>query len=89
MSAGARAEGPVVSGPAPARIEPGQKVADVLARFPATEPVFVQFGFAEVRNPVLRRTIARRVSLAGACSMHGRNAEAFVSALNAAALGSR
>lgn len=70
--------------PRPARIEPAHKVADILSWFPQTEEVFVAQGFAAVRNPLLRRTLARTVSLAQACRMHGVDAEMFVARLNQA-----
>ncbi|MEP0843155.1 MAG: DUF1858 domain-containing protein, partial [Phycisphaerae bacterium] len=74
--------------PRPARIEPQHRVAQVLEWFPQTEPVFVEAGFAAVRNPLLRRTLARTVSLAQACRMHGVNVDALVARLNDAAMGS-
>ncbi|MCG3181795.1 MAG: hypothetical protein BIFFINMI_04204 [Phycisphaerae bacterium] len=83
MSVGARQER-LASGPAPAVISPQHKVADVLAWFPQLEPVFIRFGFREITNPFLRRTVARRISLAGACSMHGRAGDALITALNEA-----
>ncbi|MFW6032831.1 MAG: DUF1858 domain-containing protein [Phycisphaeraceae bacterium] len=62
----------------PARIEPEHKVADVLGWFPHLEPVFVAHGFAAVRNPVLRHTVARATSLRQAAAMHGVNLEQFL-----------
>jgi hypothetical protein len=70
--------------PRPARIEPQHRVADVLDWFPQTEGVFVEWGFGAIRNPLLRRTLARQVSLAQACRLHGVDAAGLVDALNGA-----
>lgn len=70
--------------PRPARIERQHRVAEVLNWFPETEGVFVEWGFGAIRNPLLRRTLARQVSLAQACRIHGRDVEGFVNALNGA-----
>lgn len=72
--------------PAPESIEPAHRVADVLNWFPATEPVFLEFGFSAVKHAVFRRTLARQVTLGQACKMHNIDAAAFVSALNKVAL---
>jgi Domain of unknown function (DUF1858)/NnrS protein len=80
--AGAQESAAASLGPAPQRIEPTHRVAEVLAWFPQTEPVFEQFGFTAIRNPVLRRTVARHVTLERACAMYGINIEEFTLALN-------
>ncbi len=69
-------------GPAPARIAADHRVAAVLHWHPELEPVFVEHGFDLIRNPVLRRTVARQVSLAQACRMKGVDLAAFLAALN-------
>jgi hypothetical protein len=74
-----------VAPPKPASIEPGHRVADVLDWFPATEPVFLEFGFTAIKHAVFRRTLARQVSLAQACRMHNIDTAQFVAALNRAA----
>jgi hypothetical protein len=43
------------------------KVADVLEHYPETLAVFLRHGFAPLRNPVLRRTLARAVTIEQAC----------------------
>jgi hypothetical protein len=55
--------------------------ADVANRFPQTLDVFEAFGFGEIRNPILRNTLARRISLKTACSMKNINSDEFVAAL--------
>ncbi len=68
----------------PQQIMPEHVVADVLAWYPQTEPTFVLFGFSHVLNPLMRRTLARQVTLAQACRMHGVSLEEFVLSINSA-----
>jgi hypothetical protein len=77
-----RHESDMLLRPAPAWIEPTHTVADVLAWFPQTEPLFVEHGFAAVRNPVLRRTVARAMTIGRACAMHGVDGQTFIRRLN-------
>jgi hypothetical protein len=70
-----------------AHISPDLTVATVLERWPATLPVFLAHGFTPLANPVLRRTLAPRISLAQAASMKGVDPGALVGALEAAARG--
>jgi hypothetical protein len=53
----------------PDQITEFMTVADVLHWFPRTMPVFDQYGFAPLRNPIARRTLARSVTLAQAAAM--------------------
>ncbi len=73
----------VVSGPRPARIEGHHRVAEVLDWFPQTEPVFISMGYSALRNPVLRRTVARQVTIAQASTLHHMPPERLLEALNA------
>ncbi|MEO6810500.1 MAG: DUF1858 domain-containing protein [Isosphaeraceae bacterium] len=76
---------PVVSinqGARPSRIEPQHIVADVLDWFPETFPVFEQHGFTALRQPLLRRTLARQVTLAQASRMKSVNIDDFLNDLN-------
>ncbi len=63
-------------------ITASMKVADVLDRYPQTVEVFVKYGFSNITNPVLRRTVARLTTLKAACEMRNVNCEEFVNALN-------
>jgi len=56
-------------------ITPETKVGDLLQAYPEPLPVFVSSGFAPLANPVLRRTLARGVSITQACRMHGADLE--------------
>lgn len=57
------------------------KVGDLLAAYPGLLPTFVANGFAALANPVLRRTVARGVSVAQACRMHGIDVQVFLGQL--------
>jgi hypothetical protein len=68
----------------PERLGPDHRVAAVLAWHPELEPVFVEHGFELIRNPVLRRTVARQISLQQACRMKGVDLTQFLKALERA-----
>lgn len=70
-------------GARPSRIESRHVVADVLAWFPETEPVFERHGFVALRQPMLRRTLARQVTLAQAARLGGVPEQALLDDLNA------
>jgi hypothetical protein len=74
-------------GPRPARIEGHHRVADVLDWFPQTEPVFLERGFTAIRNPLLRATVARQISVAQAASLRGVFEAELLAALNDAVRG--
>lgn len=57
------------------------KVGDLLTAYPGLLPIFVGAGFAPLANPLLRRTLARGVSVAMACRMHGVDLERFLARL--------
>lgn len=59
-------------------------VGDLLAAYPGLLPIFVVNGFGALANPVLRRTVARGVSIGQACRLHGVNLQAFLEQLGAA-----
>ena len=61
------------------------RVGDLLEAYPALLPVFVTSGFAPLANPLLRSTVARGVSVAQACRMHGVEIEGFLGRLRQAA----
>ena len=43
------------------------RVGEVLDRYPDLLDTFLAFGFTPLANPVLRRTLARYVTIAQAC----------------------
>jgi hypothetical protein len=57
-------------------------VGDLLIAYPGLLPVFLRHGFAPLANPLLRRTLARGVSVAQACRMHGVDLEGFLGQLS-------
>lgn len=59
-------------------------VGEVLDRRPQLLEVFLAQGFTPLKNPVLRHTVARRVTIAEACRHAGAELEPFLAALNAA-----
>lgn len=52
-------------------ITPSTRVGDVLARYPQSLEVFVRRGFTPLRNPVLRKTMARVITIEQACRREG------------------
>jgi hypothetical protein len=58
-------------------------VVGVLDRHPELLPVFLEFGFRPLANPVLRRTAARGVTIGLACRLIGVEEDRFVATLNA------
>jgi hypothetical protein len=69
----------------PLLLGPQTRVADVLARYPESLEIFVRHGFAPLRNPVLRRTMARVVTLEQACRREGVDLARLLAELRALA----
>jgi hypothetical protein len=57
-------------------------VGDVIARHPELLPTFQAFGFRPLASPVLRRTIARQVTIGQACRLVGVDERDLLAALN-------
>jgi Domain of unknown function (DUF1858)/Domain of Unknown function (DUF542)/NnrS protein len=57
------------------------KVGALLAAYPGLLPIFLSAGFTAVANPLMRRTVARGVSIAQACRMHGVDLQGFLARL--------
>ncbi len=64
-------------------IRAGQLVGDVVTRHPELLDVFLAHGFTPLANPLLRRTLARNISIERACRLTGQDPAALVAALNA------
>jgi hypothetical protein len=76
MRAGKKLErGPsaTFSGSGRLQITPQTKVAEVLAHYPQSLQIFIRNGFGPLANPVLRRTMARVVTVEQACRREGVN----------------
>ncbi len=65
-------------------ILPETSVGALLEARPDLLEVFVENGFTQLANPVLRRTFARYVSIARACRMHGVDCDRLLAQLRAA-----
>jgi uncharacterized protein involved in response to NO len=57
------------------------KVGDLLAAYPNLLPVFVGHGFTALSNPIMRKTVAKQVSVGQACRMHGIELDGFLEEL--------
>ncbi len=68
-------------------ITPETKVGDLLAAYPELEPVLIAQApaFANLRNPILRKTVARVATLAAAARVGGLEPRSLVRALRTAA----
>ncbi|MGI6454190.1 MAG: DUF1858 domain-containing protein [bacterium] len=62
-------------------------VGEVLDRYPTLLDAFLAYGFEPLKNPLLRKTLARRVTIQKAAQMVGVDAQAFVRDLNMRAQG--
>jgi hypothetical protein len=60
----------------------GDRVSAVLEREPELLETFLAFGFRPLANPLLRRMMARHVTIAAACRHMGVALEPFLAALN-------
>jgi hypothetical protein len=74
-------EGSGVAAP-PGRITAEMRVSDIAEWYPELLEVFDRFGFKELKNPLLRRTLARRVTVRMACGLRHVKEEEFLEALN-------
>jgi hypothetical protein len=69
----------------PAEITADSVVGNVLQRHPQTLEIFVQHGFDLLRQPVLRRTLARTVTIGQAAALKGVCSGELVTALRRSA----
>lgn len=81
MIAGKRAEPASTRGTQPVEIAPETKVADIVEAYPETLEVFLQLGFEPLANPLMRRTLARAVSLREAARHKGYSVEELIDQL--------
>jgi hypothetical protein len=74
----------------PARVVPGtplvaaHRVGDVLDHYPNLLETFLSFGFRPLANPLLRRTVARFVTIEQACRQVGVDVNRLLEVLNGA-----
>jgi hypothetical protein len=60
------------------------RVADVAGTYPESIPVFLQFGFSLITNPLMRQTVARSVTLEQVCRLRHVDSGEFLTALRTA-----
>lgn len=70
------------------QITPQTKIGDVLAHYPPSLNIFLRHGFSPLSNPVLRRTMARVVTIEQACRREGVNLEELLGELQPVTVGS-
>ncbi|MGH9874969.1 MAG: DUF1858 domain-containing protein [Pyrinomonadaceae bacterium] len=71
MRAGKRLEKESVLPRAMEEITPQTRVGEVLASYPPSLEIFLRYGFTPLRNPVLRKTMARAITIEQACRREG------------------
>ena len=84
LRAGKKLEGqPLMIAAGPTKqITPQTVVGDVLASYPESLQIFLKYGFSPLANPILRRTMARVITLEQACRREGANLENLLTDLN-------
>lgn len=58
------------------------KVFDVVDQYPDTLQIFLDFGFSQMANPVMRNTMGRVATIDMATKMHNVDLDTFLKALN-------
>lgn len=79
-----REEAGTMERPEPAEITKDSKVADVVERYPQTLQIFLDFGFNQIANPAMLKTMGHVATIDMATRMHNVDREKFIEALNAA-----
>ncbi len=69
------------------RITADDRIGHIVQQFPQTLPLLLARGFAPLANPLLRRTLARGISVRQAANQQGLDVDDLVRALNGAAFG--
>lgn len=62
-------------------INKNTKVFEVVTKFPQALAFFVQNGFIDLKNPLMRNTIAKFVSIEFACKRHALDEKKFITEL--------
>ena len=70
-------------------ISPQTKVGDVLERYPATLEIFLRHGFTPLSNPLLRKTLARAITIEQACRREDIDTTNLIMELKAVAGGAQ
>lgn len=64
------------------KITKDTKVFDIVDQYPDTLQIFLDFGFTQMANPVMRNTMGRVASIEMATKMHNVDTDKFLKALN-------
>ena len=75
-------QGPREHGAQRFNVIPQTKVGDVLTHYPQSLEVFLRHGFGPLANPVLRKTMARVVTIEQACRREGVSLAQLLEDLN-------
>jgi hypothetical protein len=70
--------------PRPVSVDGEDKPGPIVDAAPELLKVFVQFGFVALQNPLLRRTLARQITIRQACRMQHVDEAKLLVALNTA-----
>ena len=70
-------------------LTPSTRVGDVLACYPQSLEIFLRHGFTPLRNPVLRKTMARVITIEQACRREGVDLTGFLDELEQFVLNER
>jgi hypothetical protein len=71
----------------PLRIKPQTLVSDVLRSYPQSLEVFLKHGFTPLSNPILRKTMARVVTVEQACRREGVDLNSLLTELRSVSSG--
>jgi hypothetical protein len=66
----------------PKKVERWMKVEEILDCYPQTQAVFLRFGFKDITNPALRKTVGKTIPLEMACKMRSVDIDEFLGELN-------
>jgi uncharacterized protein involved in response to NO len=64
-------------------ISPQTKVGDVLDSYPAALAIFLRYGFTPLTNPLLRKTLARAITIEQACRRENVDMASLISDIKA------
>ncbi|MCF6154797.1 MAG: DUF1858 domain-containing protein [Candidatus Brocadia sp.] len=73
---------PLVSAKKLTEITKDTKVFDAVDQYPETLQIFLDFGFSQMANPVMRNTMGRVASIEMATKMHNVDIDKFLKVLN-------
>ena len=63
-------------------VDKDTKVFDIVDQYPETLQIFLDYGFSQMANPVMRNTMGRVATIDMAAKMHNVDREKFIQTLN-------